>query len=77
MFLYSPRYFSNSLEKFFSIKLLNLHYTNKEHTIKKIKNTKKITTHELDLMNYFKSHKVVKITTNINKMIKTNLTSQS
>ena len=42
MFLYSPRYFINSLKKFFSIKLLNLHYTNKEHTIKKLKIQKRL-----------------------------------
>ena len=31
---------------------------------------KKITTHGLNLMNYFKSHKVVKITTNTKSVIK-------
>ena len=51
---------------FFFIKLFNLHYTNKQRTYNtEIKNIyKKITTHALKLMNYFKSHKVVKITTN-------------
>ena len=41
---------------FFSIKLFNLHYTNKQRTYNtKIKNIyKKITTHVLNLMNYFK-----------------------
>ena len=59
---------------FFSIKLFNLHYTNKEHTIQKLyiyiyiyiyicKNIYKMTTaHALNLMNYFKIHKAVKIT---------------
>ena len=52
--------------QFFSIKLFNLHYTNKQRAYNiKIKNIyKKITTHALNLMNYFKSQKVVKITTN-------------
>ena len=52
--------------RFFSIKLFNLHYTNKQTayntTIKNI--YKKITTYVLNLTNYFKSHKVVKIITN-------------
>ena len=49
---------------FFSIKLSNLHYTKKQTAYNiEIKNIyKEITTHAPNLMNLFKSYKVVKIT---------------
>ena len=55
--------------RFRFIKLFNLNYTNKQRAYNaKTKNTKNIykniITHAMNLMNYFKSHKVVKITTN-------------
>ena len=51
---------------FFSFKLFNLHYINKQraYSIKISNIDKKITTYVLNLMIDFKSHMVVKITTN-------------
>ena len=47
---------------FFSIKLLNLHYANKQKTynIKIFKKYKKITSDALNLMNYFKVIRLLK-----------------
>lgn len=55
---------SYSSNHVFSIKF-NLHYTNKHWTynIKIKKHIKTYITHTLNFMNYFKGHKVVKITT--------------
>ena len=49
---------------FFLIKLSNLHYTNKQRAYNiQIENIyKEITAYALNLMNHFKSYKVVKIT---------------